>query len=154
MSARGEVRARLASPGYWGSRANALEHMRYTTPAPSSSRHRCGCGCRCRATHLGMANGLCLASGCELSMRRWARDPLDGPTAAFERWEAERVAKPNGAVRCAAEDCTTPQVPRPVGVTLQSVRKALRPHGWIYQRATGADLCPDHAAPQPMEAKS
>jgi hypothetical protein len=142
VSLRGEVRARLASPGYWGSYGDALEHARYVKP--TASRRRCHCGCKGRATHLGMANGVCLANGCELSMRRWARDPLDGAAAQFERWEAERIAKPNGAVRCSVPGCSTPDVPRPVGSTLASVRKALRPAGWTYDRRAGNDRCPNH----------
>jgi len=93
-----------------------------------------------------MANGVCLASGCELSMRRWVRDPLDGAQAEFERYEEERVAKPNGAVRCSVAGCPTPHVPRPVGVTLRSVRKTLRAAGWRYvPGGPGRDLCPKHA---------
>lgn len=55
----------------WGSWGSALEHIRYMEPQPANSRRRCPCGCRKRATHLGMANGVGLISGCEPSMLRW-----------------------------------------------------------------------------------
>lgn len=55
----------------WGS---ASEHTRFMVKAPSKSRQRCGCGCKQRATHVGMANGVALTSGCELRVRRWVRD--------------------------------------------------------------------------------
>lgn len=65
--------------GTWGS---ATEHARYIAPAPSNSRRHCHCGCGRRATHLGMANGVALSMGCELSMRRWVRDGSSMPRRA------------------------------------------------------------------------
>ena len=56
----------------WGQWASASEHVRYIQPIDPKSQRRCHCGCKQRATHLGMANGLALTQGCELSMRRWA----------------------------------------------------------------------------------
>jgi hypothetical protein len=63
----------------WGMRASSLEHVRYCEPIPKQfwrRRRMCRCGCRRRETYSGKANGIALASGCELSMRRWVRDPL------------------------------------------------------------------------------
>jgi hypothetical protein len=57
----------------WGS---ATEHARTMAAIRPRSRRRCGCGCRRRATHTGLANGVALTSGCELSVRRWVKDPL------------------------------------------------------------------------------
>lgn len=52
----------------WGS---ATEHRRYIEPVELNARRQCRCGCKQRASHRGMANGVCLTMGCELSMRRW-----------------------------------------------------------------------------------
>ena len=60
----------------FGQYGSAIEHQRYIERIGSKSRKRCCCGCKQRATHKGMANGICLVSGCELSMRRWVRDGL------------------------------------------------------------------------------
>lgn len=62
--------------GQWGS---ANDHHRYFEPVHSRSRQRCHCGCMKRATHRGMANGVCLTTGCEFSMARWARDGFGKP---------------------------------------------------------------------------
>lgn len=48
-------------------------HTRSFKKVPSTSRKRCRCGCKQRATHFGLANGVVLRSGCELSIRRWAK---------------------------------------------------------------------------------
>lgn len=56
----------------WGEHAND-GMVRYSEP--STSRRRCRCGCRRRASHLGMANGIALAWGCELYVARWVRNP-------------------------------------------------------------------------------
>ena len=58
--------------GQWGSQD---AHVRYAEPVDSRSRRRCSCGCKRRATHSGMANGVCLRQGCELSIQRWAKRP-------------------------------------------------------------------------------
>ena len=55
---------------HWGS---ADEHKRYMVAADKASND-CGCGCNGPATQLGMANGVCLTSGCEMRVRRWVRD--------------------------------------------------------------------------------
>lgn len=57
----------------WKRRGSALEHHLYSEPVNSRSRRRCHCGCKRRASHRGMANGICLAMGCELSVARWVR---------------------------------------------------------------------------------
>jgi len=38
------------------------------------TRKRCRCGCGGRKTHVGMANGVGLMSGCEFSVRRWVKE--------------------------------------------------------------------------------
>lgn len=58
----------------WGQVASAAEHVRYAQPVRPASRRRCHCGCNRRATHLGMANGCGLVTGCELSIQRWIKD--------------------------------------------------------------------------------
>jgi len=57
----------------WGQFGSADLHVRYMELAPSASRRCCSCGCKRRATHIGMANGICLGMGCELSIRRWVK---------------------------------------------------------------------------------
>lgn len=61
-----------ARAGYDPTWASASEHARDFWPAPDR-RRRCRCGCDGRATHVGGANGIALTSGCEWSVRRWAR---------------------------------------------------------------------------------
>ncbi len=60
----------------WSAHGSSREHVRYALPAPPRSRRRCSCGCGRRASHRGMANGVCLLSGCELSIRRWVKTGL------------------------------------------------------------------------------
>jgi hypothetical protein len=57
----------------WGQWGSAADHVRYIKPIRPQSRRRCWCGCRTRETHAGLANGVVLTIGCELSMRRWAK---------------------------------------------------------------------------------
>ncbi len=57
----------------WGQVASNTRHVRYAQPVRPASRRRCYCGCNQRSTHLGMANGCALATGCELSIRRWIK---------------------------------------------------------------------------------
>jgi len=49
------------------------DHVRYAEPI--TYRRKCWCGCGKRSTHIGMANGVALLSGCELSVRRWVSSP-------------------------------------------------------------------------------
>ena len=58
----------------WARYGSAVAHLRYAALQPAGGRNRCQCGCGQRATHLGMANGVCLTNGCALSIRRWVRD--------------------------------------------------------------------------------
>jgi hypothetical protein len=71
-----EVRARLEGGAEFGTWGSAMEHRRYVELIPGRYRNRrkCHCGCGGKTSHAGMANGLCLTQGCELSMRRWVRD--------------------------------------------------------------------------------
>lgn len=62
--------------------ADSETHRRYMQSVAPRSRRRCNCGCRQRATHVGMANGCALVSGCELSIRRWVRDGIKASRAA------------------------------------------------------------------------
>lgn len=57
----------------WGQIGSSVEHVRYAMPVKPTSRRRCCCGCKRRATHLGMANGVCLTTACELAIRRWVK---------------------------------------------------------------------------------
>lgn len=60
----------------WGQMASAVDHVRYAEPQTARGPHyrKCHCGCGKKAKWRGMANGICLTEGCELSVRRWARD--------------------------------------------------------------------------------
>lgn len=70
----------------WGS---ALQHARSLVPIVGrKGRLRCTCGCKRPSTHHGMANRVALMSGCELSVRRWVRDP----TAAGRQWARRDAA--------------------------------------------------------------
>jgi hypothetical protein len=70
----------------WGQMASATEHLRYAQPVRPTSRRRCHCGCGQRATHIGMANGIGLTSGCELAIARWVKT---GRTCANKTPNAE-----------------------------------------------------------------
>jgi hypothetical protein len=62
----------------WGRRASATEHVLYVQPNKATARRECCCGCGGRETHGAFANGIVLAGGCELSMRRWAKEMSGG----------------------------------------------------------------------------
>jgi hypothetical protein len=66
-----ETRARLASSGGWG-QVGSDDMLRYAAKAPNR-RKRCRCGCGGALTHYGMANGVALMGGCEMSVYRWVR---------------------------------------------------------------------------------
>lgn len=53
----------------WGEWSSSTEHVRYAQSV--QTRRRCRCGCKTRVTYLGMANGISLTEGCELTMNRW-----------------------------------------------------------------------------------
>ena len=57
----------------WGSWGSSNAHVRYMESIESKSRRRCHCGCKKRAAYIGMANGVALITGCELSIRRWIK---------------------------------------------------------------------------------
>lgn len=57
----------------WGQMGSSTMNVRYIDLAPARARRRCHCGCGGRATHRGMANGLCLASGCQMAILRWVK---------------------------------------------------------------------------------
>ena len=67
--------------------AEAMQYKRTMTPAMPWSLVRCRCGCDRRASHLGLADGLCMMSGCELTVRRWVRD---GARATIKKDETKR----------------------------------------------------------------
>ena len=75
-----EIRAMTVSPGGWGSHGSQ-SMTRYAKDRPvgahGKGRRKCNCGCGRWATHTGMANGVALVSGCELSIQRWVRNPND-----------------------------------------------------------------------------
>lgn len=58
----------------WCEHGSATTHIRYAEPQSPQRRKKCHCGCGSRAAHRGMANGVCLMSGCEIRVRRWVRD--------------------------------------------------------------------------------
>ncbi len=60
----------------WGQVGGLPHHIRYVEPLPKrpGRKPKCHCGCNGPKTHRGMANGVCLTSGCELAMRRWQRE--------------------------------------------------------------------------------
>jgi hypothetical protein len=69
-----EVEARLNSRGGWGVHGSAQAHMRYAAPRPQMRRLCSKCkddGRRARSTHVGMANGVVLMSGCEWHVYQW-----------------------------------------------------------------------------------
>lgn len=59
----------------WGERASIFEHVGYVEPQTARRGHylKCRCGCEGRAKHRAMFNGICMAEGCELSMRRFVK---------------------------------------------------------------------------------
>lgn len=60
----------------WGTWGSDTEHLLYVEAArPGTRRGKCRCGCNKHISHVGMANGVGLCWGCELSVRRWARRP-------------------------------------------------------------------------------
>lgn len=70
----------------WGS---ALEHTR-TWKVREGRRGRRICkvnGCQNKCTHVGLANGVALMSGCEWHVRRWCKDPLADMRIAAKRTE-------------------------------------------------------------------
>ncbi len=59
----------------WGEWGSAVDHLRYAEPIGKTRNWRkCYCGCGKRQTHRGMANGVALAWGCQLSVMRWVKN--------------------------------------------------------------------------------
>lgn len=54
----------------WGEWGSATQHRLYAEPI--SSRRKCR-RCKGRETHVAMANGVALTSGCELHVRRFIK---------------------------------------------------------------------------------
>jgi len=63
--------------------ANAMTDPRTMRPVQPRSRRRCHCGCKRRATHTGCANGVAMMTGCELSVRRWVKNPREAIAASY-----------------------------------------------------------------------
>ncbi len=64
--------------------ANSEIHKREAFPViPKRRQRKCLCGCGGKAAYFGMANGIALMSGCELSVMVWVRDGA----IAFSRQE-------------------------------------------------------------------
>lgn len=57
----------------WGQVGSSSEHVRYAEPMAKKSRKKCFCGCGQKKTHMGMANGVCLVSACEMTIYRWVK---------------------------------------------------------------------------------
>lgn len=75
IALRPKPAVKLGSVAAWGS---ATHHQRYMAPIDKSARRRCSrCaardGVKARATHAGMANGVCLMTGCEWHVRQWVK---------------------------------------------------------------------------------
>ena len=56
----------------WG-KQGSVNNIKYSVQKPKAAGRCCGCSCGCKSsiTHLGMANGVCLISGCEFSVKLW-----------------------------------------------------------------------------------
>ena len=65
---------------------SAKTGRRYIEPVNRRSRVRCAC-CGNRATHLLMADGAAMGTGCELYGRRWAKN-YDGALKSLQRLKA------------------------------------------------------------------
>lgn len=59
----------------WGQIGGMPGQIRYMEQRPKrpGRKPKCNCGCGTPKTHIGFANGVCLTSGCEMSMRRWVK---------------------------------------------------------------------------------
>lgn len=63
----------------FGKVGSATHHERYSERRESRRTGPRNCwvpGCQNKATHRGMANGVCLTTGCEFHTAMWVRDPL------------------------------------------------------------------------------
>lgn len=68
----------MSSGHPWG-QGGSIDDRRYIKRIGGDRRRlrKCSCGCGQKATHSGMANGVALMSGCEISTRRWVRSVRD-----------------------------------------------------------------------------
>lgn len=55
----------------WGEWGSMEVHIPYLEKY--KSRRKCSCGCGQRVTHMVLANGVGMGTGCELKMRRFIR---------------------------------------------------------------------------------
>jgi hypothetical protein len=98
-TATAKYRAQASATGQtgWGEYGSAADHQRYLYELPGRyrNRRRCYCGCGGKASHGGAVNGLAMACGCEMAMRRWVRTG-DGRTQA----ELDRIAADREARQC------------------------------------------------------
>lgn len=64
----------------WGQVGGQPRHIRYMEPRKRrpGRQPKCWCGCETNKTHRGLANGVCLISGCELAIRRWVKEANHG----------------------------------------------------------------------------
>lgn len=83
----------------WGS---ATEHQRTMRFIEDGRRRRrqCGGGCDARATHLGLANGVALMSGCEWHVRMWVKSPLNSLRCSL-RSQGAFGKQPDSGAKCA-----------------------------------------------------
>jgi hypothetical protein len=75
----------------WG-QGGSVRDVRYAEPVLPSARRRCRCGCKKRATFRGMANGVCLVTGCEFDMRYWVKHGYT--RQQHQRWIEHRAKYP------------------------------------------------------------
>ncbi len=57
----------------WAQWGSAQHHAMYVEPLSYPTRRMCRCGCHKRMTHKACANGMALATGCEMEVRRFVR---------------------------------------------------------------------------------
>lgn len=89
---RDVLTGRADRPG-WGRVANADEDERYMRPVTEDYPGDCSCGCEGPITHVGMANGLGMIAGCELSVRRWVGEDRQSYINRVQRLHDEHVAR-------------------------------------------------------------
>lgn len=63
----------------WGQWGLIAHHIGYAEPQTARGHHyhKCRCGCQGKAKWRAMFNGLCMYEGCELSVRRFVKNPGD-----------------------------------------------------------------------------
>ena len=75
LSANARSAAMRGGTAGWGEMGSASANVRYMEQLEKrrGRRRKCHCGCELPVTHRGMANGVCLMTGCELTVRRWVK---------------------------------------------------------------------------------